>query len=97
MAGLQGSEEGSPSAAGLQVPRRIPWRRSTFPTRPKGLGVAAATSWVADVEKADGGLLASEKNDGAPWRATMVPTMKLECVVVEGPARPGDVVVAVMV
>jgi hypothetical protein len=67
----QWSKEGSPSAAGLQVPRRIPGRRSTAPTRPNGLGAAATASWVAGVEEADGGPPSSEKNGGAarepPW------------------------------
>jgi hypothetical protein len=77
MAGLQGSAEGSPSAAGLQVSRLIPGRRSTGPARPNELGAAAAASWVAVTEDADGGPPASKKNDGAPWRATIIPAVKL--------------------
>jgi hypothetical protein len=61
----------------------------------KGLGAAAAASWVAGVEEVDGGLPASEKNGGAPRRAAMVLAVKLECAAVEGPVRPGDVVAAV--
>jgi hypothetical protein len=93
-ADFQRSVVGSPSAAGLQVPRRIPGQRSTAPTRLKGLDATAAGSWVADVEEADGGPPASEKNGGAPRRAAMVPVVKLGCAAVEGPARPGDVVAA---
>jgi hypothetical protein len=82
---------GSPSAAGHQVPRRIPGRRSTAPTRPKiCTGVGDASCTVAD--DANGGLPASEKSDWAPRRAAMVPVMKLGRVAVEGPTRPGDVV-----
>jgi hypothetical protein len=95
MAGCQWLKEGSPTAAGLQVPRWIPGRRSTAPTQPNGLGAAAAASWVAGVEEADGGSSSSEKNGGAPRRAAMVPTVKLGCAAVVGPARPGDEVAAV--
>jgi hypothetical protein len=63
--------------------------------RPKGLGAAVAASWVAGVEEGDGGSLASEKNDGAPRRATMVPTVKLGCAAIVGPTRPGVEVAAV--
>jgi hypothetical protein len=74
----------------------MPGRRSTAPTRrPKGLGAAAAASSVAGVEEDDGGPPSSEKNGGAPRRAAMVPTMKLRCVAVVGPARPGVEVAAV--
>jgi hypothetical protein len=59
------------------------------------LGAAAAASWVTVVEDAGGGPQASEKNGGAPRRAAMIPAVKLRFAVVEGPARPGDVVAAV--
>jgi hypothetical protein len=95
MAGRQWLKEGSPSAAGLQVSRRIHGRRSTAPTRPKGLGAVAAASSVASVEDADGVSPSSEKNGGAPRRAAMVPTVKLRCVAVVGPTRPGVEVEAV--
>jgi hypothetical protein len=49
-------------------------------------GAAAAASGVAGIE---------EKNGGAPWRAAMVPTVKLGCAAVVGPARPGVEVAAV--
>jgi hypothetical protein len=57
--------------------------------------VGAAASWVTDAEEADGGSPSSEKNGGAPRRAAMVPTVKLGCAAVVGPARPGDEVAAV--
>jgi hypothetical protein len=85
MAGLQRSAVGSPSAAELHVPRRIPGRRSTAPTRPKRFSAAAAASWIAGVEE----------NGGALLQAAMVPAIKLGCAAVEDPARPGDVVAAV--
>jgi hypothetical protein len=53
------------------------------------LGAAAAVSSVAGVEEADGGPPSSVKNGGAPRRAAMVPTEKLRCATVVGPARPG--------
>jgi hypothetical protein len=37
----------------------------------------------------------SEKNGGTPRRAAMVPTVKLGCAAVVGPARPGVEVAAV--
>jgi hypothetical protein len=77
LAGRQLPEEESPNATGLQMPRRIPGRRSMTPTQPNGLGAAAVASWVAVVEDVDGGLPASEKNGGAPQRATIVPAVKL--------------------
>jgi hypothetical protein len=61
----------------------------------EGLGAAAAASSVADDEDADGGPPSSEKNGGAPRRAAMVPTVKLGCVDVVGPARLGVEVAAV--
>jgi hypothetical protein len=86
MAVRQWLKEGSPSTAGLQVPRRILGRRSTALTRrPKMFGVAAAASGVVGVEE-DG---------GAPLRAAMVPAMRLGRASVEDPARPGNMVAAV--
>jgi hypothetical protein len=72
LAGLQWSKEGSPSAAGLQVSRRIPGRRSTVPTWPKGLGEGATASLVTGVDEADGGSPSLGKNGGAPQQAAMV-------------------------
>jgi hypothetical protein len=49
------------------------------------------------VEGANCGPPASLKNDGAPLRAAMVPSVKLGCATVKGPTRSEEKLAAVMV
>jgi hypothetical protein len=73
----------------------MPGWRSTAATWLKRRDEVVVTSLV--VEGANSGPPAFLKNGGAPLRAAMVSSVKLECATVEGPKRSEEKLAAVMV